>query len=557
MVATPATQTASVSADRSTLVDALGLACYIAYSYVFWDSPLFLDRHDMGGAALMDGFLLVQGAMTALGALVLMAIWGRVAPLRRNAPVLSVFLTCEVLAVALSVAGNHGEAALISCVGFGLSGFGSSMRLGWEERMAVRGIAATAARAGLGYVFAIAIYTVVLMLPQVGACAAVFALPVVSFAVLISQERTRPNDGVITPDPALTEADAHMGPQVGACAAVFALPVVSFAVLISQERTRPNDGVITPDPALTEADAHMGLRASFRRVPWRIPVFVALSYFCYGATRMNSLSSSLTATTLVEALVPCIAMFACCAGIALAFLSYRKSVQTAIYIAVPLMALAGIGNLFLSGAAHTAVLFVANVGVEMTKYLMFYLMIDVIIKDGAPALLCLALLRFAQWGGSVLGQQAADVLSSNSGVLVAMFVVLMAALMLMMGFSGAGSAKAPAAGRRSEGELGQAADQVPVAASVQGSEAVGEFAQRYGLSPRETDVLRIWLTGRPMTAVEKTLYISQSTVKTHLNHIYAKTGAPNRAQLIELFDREAAEGPAGDSAVDPAGQNRL
>ena len=33
------------------------------------------------------------------------------------------------------------------------------------------------------------------------------------------------------------------------------------------------------------------------------------------------------------------------AGVALAFLSYRKSVQTAIYIAVPLMALAGIGNL--------------------------------------------------------------------------------------------------------------------------------------------------------------------------------------------------------------------
>ena len=119
MAVTPASPPISVAADRSTLVDALGLACYIAYSYVFWDSPLFLDRHDMGGAALMDGFLLVQGAMTALGALVLMAVWGRVAPLRRNAPVLSVFVACEVLAVALAVAGNHGEAALVSCVGAG------------------------------------------------------------------------------------------------------------------------------------------------------------------------------------------------------------------------------------------------------------------------------------------------------------------------------------------------------------------------------------------------------------------------------------------------------
>lgn len=474
----------SASQDRSLLVDSLGLACYIAYSYVFWDSPLFLDRHEVAGAALADGFLLVQGAMTALGALALMAVWGRVAPLRRNAPVLIGFLACEVLAVVLAVAGNHGEAALLSCVGFGLSGFGSSMRLGWEERMAVRGIAATAARAGLGYVFAIAIYTVVFMLPQ-----------------------------------------------AGVCAAMCALPIISFGVLIYQERTHPNDGIIAPDPALSEADVRAGLADSFKRVPWRIPVFVALSYFCYGATRMSSLMTSLTATTFVETLVPCVAMFACCAGIALAFLSYRKSVQTSICIAVPLMVLAGVGNLFLSGTAHTAVLFIANVGVEMTKYLMFYLMVDVIIKDGAPALLCLALLRFAQWGGSALGQVAADVLSSSSGVLWAMFVVLMIALMLMMGFAGSVSP-------RREASDGEGVREAPVHAP----QTIEMFASHYGLSPRETDVLRIWITGRPIAVVEKTLYISQSTVKTHLNHIYAKTGAPNRAALLDLFDREVALG---------------
>ena len=56
---------------------------------------------------------------------------------------------------------------------------------------------------------------------------------------------------------------------------------------------------------------------------------------------------------LADALVPCVAMFACCAGVALAFLSYRKSVQTAIYIAVPLMALA-------SALASNSVLGVAS-----------------------------------------------------------------------------------------------------------------------------------------------------------------------------------------------------
>lgn len=466
--------------SKSMIVDSLGLACYIAYSYVFWDSPLFLDRHDFSGAHLIDGFLLVQGALTALSALLLMATWGRVAPLRRNAPVLGGFVACEVLAVVLSIAGNHSGAALISCLGFALSGFGSSMRLGWEERMAVRGVVATAARASLGYVLAIGIYTVVLMLPS-----------------------------------------------AGACAAVFALPVCSFAILLRQERVYPDDGVITPDPALTDAEAHTGLIRSFHRVPWRIPAFVALSYFCYGATRMSSLTDALTATTLAGSLVPCIAMVACAVGAALALISYRKSVQTAIYIAVPLMACAGLCNALLTGTPRTAVLFVANVGVEMTKYLMLYLMIDVIIKDGAPALLCLALLRFAQWGGSALGQASATVLPSNLGILIAMLVVLMAALMLMMGFSG--SMKVGASAVAGEGE-GRGAHDRP--------EVVDAFARQHGLSPRETDVLRIWITGRPMVAVEKSLYISQSTVKTHLNHIYAKTGAPNRSALIELFNQE-------------------
>ena len=470
--------TPDATPDRSMLVDALGLACYIAYSYVFWDSPLFLDRHEFGDTFLIDGFLLAQGALTALGALLLIAIWSRVAPLRRNAPVLGFFVACEVLSVALSIAGNHGEAALLSGLGFALSGFGSSMRLGWEERMAVRGVGATAARAALGYVFAIAIYTVVLMLPP-----------------------------------------------VGGCAATFALPIVSFAVLLYQERTRPSDGVITPDPALAAVHAPTGLLGSFHRVPWRIPAFVGLSYVCFGATRMSSLTGSLTATNFAESLVPCIAMFACCAGAVLALLSYRKSVQTAICIAVPLLAFAGICNAFLTGAARTTVLFVANVGVEMTKYLMFYLMIDVIIKDGAPALLCLALLRFAQWGGSALGQLVADVLPSNLGVLVAILAVLLTALMLMMGFTGS---------LRSASQPPSPTD-TPVARDA----SVGAFARRHGLSPRETDVLRIWITGRPMVVVEKTLYISQSTVKTHLNHIYAKTGAPNRTALIELFDQEA------------------
>ena len=49
-------------------------------------------------------------------------------------------------------------------------------------------------------------------------------------------------------------------------------------------------------------------------------------------------------------------------------------------------------------------------------------------------------------------------------------------------------------------------------------------------------MLAIWASGRSAAYVERTLFISQGTVKTHLNHIYAKTGTANRGELFELLD---------------------
>ena len=60
-------------------------------------------------------------------------------------------------------------------------------------------------------------------------------------------------------------------------------------------------------------------------------------------------------------------------------------------------------------------------------------------------------------------------------------------------------------------------------------------AARYALSPRETEVLAIWATGRSSRSIEKSLFIAQSTVKTHLNHLYAKTGTANRQELLQLL----------------------
>lgn len=53
-----------------------------------------------------------------------------------------------------------------------------------------------------------------------------------------------------------------------------------------------------------------------------------------------------------------------------------------------------------------------------------------------------------------------------------------------------------------------------------------------GLTPREADVLRLMATGRTNAEIAATLFVSEATVKTHINHLYAKAGVTNRGQAI-------------------------
>ena len=57
--------------------------------------------------------------------------------------------------------------------------------------------------------------------------------------------------------------------------------------------------------------------------------------------------------------------------------------------------------------------------------------------------------------------------------------------------------------------------------------------QRYpaGLTTREVEVLRLLTLGLSVKAIAKRLSISPKTVSSHAEHIYAKTGATNRATL--------------------------
>ncbi|WP_180326599.1 response regulator transcription factor [Raoultibacter phocaeensis] len=66
--------------------------------------------------------------------------------------------------------------------------------------------------------------------------------------------------------------------------------------------------------------------------------------------------------------------------------------------------------------------------------------------------------------------------------------------------------------------------------------ALEAIALRFGLTDREKDIMRYWVVGYTHVAIESMLVISKSTVKTHIKHLYEKTGVHSKIELIELFN---------------------
>ena len=52
------------------------------------------------------------------------------------------------------------------------------------------------------------------------------------------------------------------------------------------------------------------------------------------------------------------------------------------------------------------------------------------------------------------------------------------------------------------------------------------------LTPREAEVLRLIATGQSNREIARALFVSEATIKTHVNRIFAKTGSRDRAQAI-------------------------
>ena len=61
------------------------------------------------------------------------------------------------------------------------------------------------------------------------------------------------------------------------------------------------------------------------------------------------------------------------------------------------------------------------------------------------------------------------------------------------------------------------------------------FIKTYDISTRETDVLKLVISGLSNSEISANLYISENTVKFHIRNILKKTGCANRKEMLMLY----------------------
>jgi DNA-binding CsgD family transcriptional regulator len=95
------------------------------------------------------------------------------------------------------------------------------------------------------------------------------------------------------------------------------------------------------------------------------------------------------------------------------------------------------------------------------------------------------------------------------------------------------------------------------------SEGVGHFKERcrqvcehYGLSQRETEVFMLLAKSRNAQYIEKALFISNHTARTHINHIYHKLGVHSHQELMSVIEFNDEERQISIRAVN-ANQKKL
>ncbi len=306
---------------------------------------------------------------------------------------------------------------------------------------------------------------------------------------------------------------------------VACMPILSAVLCWKGSHT--SDGELVTSETLVIPEEEQPLR----KVPWKLCIGLFIVMSVYGCVRVfvgrsdASINQSLIATVL---LVFGICLFFIVCG---AFLQGKRTGLGFFYkallpiLAAALLMVADFGSNS-NFAGPVASMF--NVAIEILSWVV---LVDVVRMTSARAAFVFAAGRMCVQGGMFFGQITAWGLPLSINVFTFIGVI---ALMAAMGFMFNDTETEYLFEPPSQNELSH----ISQTAKENNESVFRDIAKNYGLTDRETEIFVLWVTGHGAKYVQDALSISQSTVKTHIRHIYEKFDVHSRADLMAVLEQK-------------------
>lgn len=258
---------------------------------------------------------------------------------------------------------------------------------------------------------------------------------------------------------------------------------------------------------------------------WRPLLCVAFSAFIVGVVRIGSASGGgvlvqTNASNMVGLLVASVALLGTWRTL------YERVTLMRLYqILFPLTATAFLLLPLLEGGFRQVVLSLVFLVFSVTSSLMVVSCARTARNQSLPPVLVYGLFAGIVYASSLVGSVVGLLVGAGRGVgLAELSVVALVAVYLL---SLAMVAPHVKRARRST--------DVPTANDLVAA-GCATAVERYGLSPREADVLELLARGRDVPYIAEELVISKNTVRSHTKNIFAKTGVHSRQELIDLVE---------------------
>lgn len=312
-----------------------------------------------------------------------------------------------------------------------------------------------------------------------------------------------------------------------AAGAIMLLPAASAMAIVRATDLADADPDVTPAPT-APADA------AFLRLPWRLALGLSAMGLAYGMAYGFAFEY---AQTGIEVSIACLLVNGAIGAVVLVYaLRFGKNFG---YSAA---------NLAILPIAGFAQCMIAVLRVQLLPGSFFcmrlaYVLFDVVLWLQLPKVFghigtirTFLVARLFLEGSVAVGIVVREALTHTGFLvfdLVALAVVAYLLVALTLALRG--------------GAVGSVWDLMPEPLTYTGKfrTACAAIAERYGLTPREAEVMRLVMRGRSGAYVQENLFISKSTFQTHMRNLYKKLDVHTNQELLDLLEATLDEQRAG------------